>query len=220
MATEKFDVRDRFTNEVKFTAEIECAPDAAPSIKLGLAIVWGYRNKKDLSCANMAGANMADAYMAGANMAGANMAGANMAGANMADAYMAGANMAGANMADAYMAGANMADAYMADANMAGANMAGAKWSAGIILKRAPVQISGLGPWMITLLDHHMQIGCELHSFADWQGFDDRRIAAMDGSKALRFWKQNKDAILALAAADGRGPEAVQPESTSEEKSK
>ena len=40
-----------------------------------------------------------------------------------------------------------------------------------------------------------------IESFA----FDDARIAAMDGRHALRFWRQYKTALLALAAADGRG---------------
>jgi len=119
----KFDVKNRYTGDVQFTAEIECDDNADMSIKLGLAIQWGYKNKKPLEGANMEGANMAGANMAGANMAGANMAGANMEGAYMAGANMEGANMAGANMAVANMAVANMAGANMARANMAGANM-------------------------------------------------------------------------------------------------
>jgi len=115
----KFDVKNRYTGDVQFTAEIECDDNADMSIKLGLAIQWGYKNKKPLEGANMEGANMAGANMADANMAGANMEGANMARANMAVANMEGANMAGANMAGANMAGANMAGANMAVANMA-----------------------------------------------------------------------------------------------------
>ena len=84
----KFDVLNRYTGEVQFTAEIECDENERESIKLGLAIQWGYKNKKDLRCANMA-----RAYMAGANMADAYMAGANMADANMAGAYMARASL-------------------------------------------------------------------------------------------------------------------------------
>ena len=91
-----------------------------------------------------------------------------------------------------------------AGANLTGANLTGAKWRDGITINRAPLQLSGLH-WMVYILDDHMQIGCELHSLADWSAFDDARILQMDGRDALRFWRAKKAALLALAAADGRG---------------
>ena len=57
----KQDIINRFSGTVMFTAEIECAPDALPSIKLGLAV----------QVAVKAGAYLAGAYLAGANLAGA-----------------------------------------------------------------------------------------------------------------------------------------------------
>ena len=59
----KYDVLNRFTGEVQFTADIDCDENELTSIKLGLAIQWGYKNKKNLARANMEGA-----YMARANM--------------------------------------------------------------------------------------------------------------------------------------------------------
>lgn len=103
----------------------------------------------------------------------------------------------------AYLARANLAYANLAGAYLEGANLAGAKWRDGVIINRAPLQISGLH-WTVYILDTHMQIGCELHSLADWATFDDRRIAEMDGRDALRFWKAHKTALLALAESDGR----------------
>ena len=143
------------------------------------------------------------AVASGANLAGANMAGANMAGANMAGAYLPSANMAGANMADA-----NMAGAYLPGANMAGANMTGAKWRDGIVINKHPIQLFGLH-WRVTILDAHMQIGCELHTLADWAAYDDARIAQMDGREALRFWRAHKDVLLGLAKSAGRGVDEV-----------
>ena len=92
----KQEILNRFSGEVIFTAEIECAADELPSIKLGLAV----------KAAVKARANLADAYLAGANLAGANLADAYLAGANLADADLAGANLARADLA-----GANLADA-------------------------------------------------------------------------------------------------------------
>src|SRR5574341_1437159 len=139
------------------------------------------------------------AVEARANLADANLAGASLAGAYLVGAYLAGANLADANLADANLAGASLAGAYLADANLAGA-----KWRDGIVLKRAPLYIHGLY-WAVVILDDHMQVGCELHSLAEWREFDDARIVEMDGKSALRFWRAHKSALLALAESDGRG---------------
>ena len=97
---EKFEVRNRFTNAVQFTAEISVTPDMTYSVKLGLAVKWAVK----------ADANLADAYLAGANLAGAYLAGANLAGANLARANLARANLARAYLADAYLADAKSAE--------------------------------------------------------------------------------------------------------------
>ena len=101
----KFDVTNRFTGAVQFTAEIDCDENASVSIKLGLAVKWAVKAGADL-----ADANLADAYLARANLAGANLAGADLAGANLAHADLARANLAGANLAGANLARANLID--------------------------------------------------------------------------------------------------------------
>ena len=110
-----------------------------------------------------------------------------------------------ANLRYADLSGANLSDA-----NLSGANLSGAKWN-GIIINRAPLQITIPNQWPIFILDDHMQIGCELHTLADWRQFDNARIVAMDGRSALAFWRKYKDVLLAMATADGRGitPEAA-----------
>ncbi len=118
----KFEVFNRFTGQVQFTAEIDSAADAPRSVKLGLAVKWAVKTR-----ANLAGANLSDAYLAGANLADANLADAYLAGANLSDAYLAGANLAGAYLADANLADANLAGANLAGANLADAYLAGAK---------------------------------------------------------------------------------------------
>ena len=95
-------------------------------------------------------------------------------------------------------------------ANLSRAYLSDATWR-GIKITRAPLQLYGLH-WTVVVLDAHMQIGCELHPLADWAAFDDARICAMDGRHALRFWRANKAALLALAAADGRGVTAAEAE--------
>ena len=129
--------------------------------------------------------------------------GAYLAGANLADANMTGAYLTGANLTGAYLAGANLADANLTDANMTGA-----KWRDGIVINKHPIQLFGLR-WRVTILDAHMQIGCELHTLADWAAYDDARIAQMAGREALRFWRAHKDVLLGLAKSAGRGVDEV-----------
>jgi hypothetical protein len=64
---EQYPIKNRWSGETIYEAEISCSPDTLPSIKLGLAV----------KAALKAGANLADANLAGANLAGANLAGAN-----------------------------------------------------------------------------------------------------------------------------------------------
>jgi hypothetical protein len=122
----KHDILNRFTGDVQFTAEIDCAEDAPIPLKIGLSVKWAIQNDANLADANLADAYLADANLADANLAGANLADAYLAGANLAYANLAGAYLAGANLADANLAGANLADAYLAGANLAYANLAGA----------------------------------------------------------------------------------------------
>jgi len=51
----KFEIKNRFTSEVQFTAEIE--DSGLSSINIGLAVKWGIKNNANLSGANLSGAN-------------------------------------------------------------------------------------------------------------------------------------------------------------------
>ena len=128
----------------------------------------------------------------------------NLAGVNLAFADLAGADLARAYLVDANLVGANLVGANLVDANLVDANLVGAKWSGNITLTRAPLQIYGLR-YSVTILDAHMQIGCKLHTLAEWEAFDDASIVAMDGKDALTFWRAHKGALLAMAKSDGRG---------------
>ena len=170
-----------------------------------------------LEAANLSDANLSDAYLSGANLRGANLRGAylsdaNLSGANLSDANLSGANLrdanlSGANLSDAYLRDANLSDANLIDANLRDANLRDAKWG-NITISRSPLHVSIPNEWAIAILDTHMQIGCELHSLSEWAAFDDSRIAQMDGRHALRFWRQYKAVLLAMAAADNRGVSA------------
>ncbi len=122
----KFDVLNRYTGAVKFTAEIDCEDDAPRSLKLRLAVLWAVKNNVSLAGANLTGANLAGVYLAGVNLAGVYLAGANLTGANLTGANLTGANLAGANLAGVYLAGVNLAGVNLVGVYLAGANLTGA----------------------------------------------------------------------------------------------
>ncbi len=172
-------IKSRFTGSVLF--ELDCG-----SLKLCLeaAVEDG---------ANLDGAYLHDADLHGAYLRGANLDGADLDGADLRGADLRGADLRGADLDGAYLHGADLRGAYLRDAN----------YGDGIPMTKPPLQVFGLA-WSVLILDAHMEIGCELHPLADWAGFDNERIAIMDGAKALRFWNVNKEPLLALARTNGR----------------
>jgi hypothetical protein len=82
----KFEVRNRFSGAVQFTAEIECDEGASTSIKLGLAVRWAIKSRADLS-----GADLSGAYLSGADLSGAYLSGADLSGADLSGADLSGA---------------------------------------------------------------------------------------------------------------------------------
>ena len=79
----KFDIKNRWTGKVQFTAEIDCDESEATSVKIGLAVKWAVEVRANLAGAYLAGANLARAYLADADLADAYLAGANLAGAKI-----------------------------------------------------------------------------------------------------------------------------------------
>jgi uncharacterized protein YjbI with pentapeptide repeats len=129
----KFNVTNRFSGSIQFTAQIDCADDAPLSFKLGLAVRWAIKS----------GANLSGAYLSGAYLSGANLSGANLSGAYLSGANLSGANLSGANLSGAYLSRANLSGAYLSGANLSGANLSGADLS-GADLSRANLSRANL----------------------------------------------------------------------------
>jgi hypothetical protein len=100
---EKFEVRNRWTGEVQFTAEIETTPLMTPRVKLGLAVRWGYEN----------GAVLRDADLSGADLRGAVLRGADLRDAVLRDAVLRGADLRGADLRGAVLSGADLRGAVL-----------------------------------------------------------------------------------------------------------
>ena len=97
----KFDVLNRYTGSVQFTAEIDCDEGAYNSIKLGLSVIWAVNAKANLNRASLIGANLNRANLIGANLDGANLDGASLIGVNLNGVNLNGASLIGASLTGA-----------------------------------------------------------------------------------------------------------------------
>jgi uncharacterized protein YjbI with pentapeptide repeats len=174
----KFDVFNRFSGAVQFTAEIDCPLDASPSLKLELAVKWAIKE-----CADLGGADLRGADLRGADLRGANLGGADLRGANLYGADLGGANLYGADLRGA---------------NLRGANLRGANLRSNQKCSIPPVFFLG-GSYDVMITDAHIKIGCQVHLSAEWRAFKPSDIEAFGGDPAE--WKLFKPAILALAKA-------------------
>ncbi|SKA84718.1 Pentapeptide repeat-containing protein, partial [Prosthecobacter debontii] len=73
----QFTIHNRWTNEIKCTAEIECSEDTPRSIKLGLAVRWAVKNSINLRAADLRDANLRAADLRAADLRDANLSAAN-----------------------------------------------------------------------------------------------------------------------------------------------
>ena len=100
MTIEKYEVTNRWTGAVQFTAEIAVTPDMSPNVKLGLAVQWGVENRAYLRDADLRNAYLRNAYLRGANLRGADLRGADLRNADLGNAYLRDAGLGGAKGAE------------------------------------------------------------------------------------------------------------------------
>ncbi|WP_407488324.1 pentapeptide repeat-containing protein [Acinetobacter baumannii] len=203
--TQKFEIKNRWTEEVLFTCDVPDGMESGMIARHALesAIADGANLRgADLRGADLRGADLRDADLRGADLRGADLRDADLSCADLSCADLRGAdlscaNLRGADLRDADLScadlscanlrGADLSCADLSCANLRGADLRGAKAAPLIVYGlRWNVIISGLGK---------MRIGCQEHSVEDWKSFDDARITRMD-SEALEFWNQHKSMLL------------------------
>jgi len=123
-----FNVLNRWTGKVQFTAEIDCAENTPYRVKLGLAIRWGVKNDADLSGADLSGAVLSGADLSGAVLSGAVLRGAVLRGAVLSDADLSDADLSGAVLSGAVLRGAVLRGAVLSGAVLRGDKLI--KWIA------------------------------------------------------------------------------------------
>ena len=78
-STEPFEVRNRWSGKVQFTAQIEAG--LSWHLKIGAAIKWAFSGGADLRGAALSGADLRDADLRGADLRDAVLSGADLRGA-------------------------------------------------------------------------------------------------------------------------------------------
>ena len=122
----KFEIKNRFTGDVQFTAEIDCDDAASIGVKIGLAVRWACRHGADLrgavlrdavlSDAVLSGADLSDADLRDADLRGAVLSGADLRDADLRDAVLSGADLRGAVLRGAVHSDADLRVAVLSDA--------------------------------------------------------------------------------------------------------
>ena len=207
-----FEIRNRRTNEVQVTAQIDCAPDAPESVKLGLAVLWAVKEKADLpgadlswadlreadlreadlSEADLSEADLSEANLRGADLSGANLRWADLSGADLCEANLRGADLRGANLSGANLSGANLSGANLRWADLSGADLCEANLR-GADLRGANLRGANLS-------------GANL-SGADLTGANLRgakNIDSMVMPDGLTFAEYTRDVVPALLTAGGK----------------
>ncbi|WP_430614365.1 pentapeptide repeat-containing protein [Acinetobacter baumannii] len=198
--TQKFEIKNRFTEEVLFTCDVpegmESGMIARHALESAIADGANLRGA-DLFGADLFGADLRGADLRGADLRGADLFGADLFGANLRVADLRGANLRGADLFGADLFGADLRGADLFGANLRGADLFGANLRGADLrgAKAAPLIVYGLR-WNVIISGlGKMRIGCQEHSVEDWKSFDDARITRMD-SEALEFWNQHKSMLL------------------------
>ncbi len=106
----KFEIKNRWTGDVQFTADIECDDNTSVGIKIGLSVKWAIKNKVSLRAADLRAANLSDANLSAANLSAANLSAANLSAANLSDANLSAANLRAAKLRAANLSAAKNAD--------------------------------------------------------------------------------------------------------------
>ena len=163
----KFEVKNRWSGEVQFTAEIEADDTTSLSVKIGLAVKWAVKSRADLSGADLSGADLSGADLSRAYLSRADLSGADLSGADLSRAYLSRADLSGAylsraDLSGAYLSGAYLSGAYLSGAYLSGAYLSGAYLSgaylSGAYLSRADLsgaylsRAKGVNPHLCTPL--------------------------------------------------------------------
>jgi len=144
--------------------------------------------------ANLRSANLSYANLRYADLRYADLRSADLRYANLSSADLSSANLSSADLRSANLRYADLSSANLSSADLRYADLSSARYWA-CRGNNKTIKTIHCDIYDIAYTDKVLQIGCEQHDILDWFKFDDDRIQAMDGDKALSFWKIWKSII-------------------------
>ena len=107
VVTIKFDILNRLSGDIQFTADIDCAATTTRAVKVGRAVLWGLKNNADLQGADLWGADLQGADLQVADLQGANLSSATLSDAKLWSADLSRADLRAADLSGTELRGAN-----------------------------------------------------------------------------------------------------------------
>ena len=114
----EYQIENRFTRQVQFTANIDADEKSSIHFKIGLAVKWAIKNGVDLYGADLSGADLSGADLRSADLRSADLSGADLSGANLRHTYLRNTDLNGADLRYA-----NLRLTSLSGADLRGANL-------------------------------------------------------------------------------------------------
>jgi hypothetical protein len=112
----KFDILNRFTGKVQFTADIDCKEDEEKPVKIGMAVKWAIHHNIDLCYTDLRGADLRNSNLRNVNLCHINFRDVNFYGADLRNANLYNSDLRNANLcADLHYANLHYTDLRGAD---------------------------------------------------------------------------------------------------------
>ena len=156
----KFDVLNKWTGKVQFTAEIDCDINTNLSWKLRLAIIWAIKNDANLSGADLRGADLSYAVLSNADLSYAVLS-----YADLSCAVLRGADLSYADLSYAVLRGVDLSNTDLSNAVLSNANLSGAAM---------------IGTVLIGAENHNYMICPEQGSFQAWKKLSNGHVALLE----------------------------------------
>lgn len=96
----------------------------------------------------------------------------------------------------------SMTNALMSTIDFSGSKLNHVKWR-DTFINSPPLIIDGIEYPIVALDNGYMHVGCELNTYDWFWNTDEKYSAAMEGLKARRFWKKNKQWIFDMLKVRG-----------------
>ena len=95
-----------------------------------------------------------------------------------------------------------LGEAMLSTVDFTGSTLENVDWR-GTPINSAPIIIDGIEYPIVALDNGHMHVGCEYNTYEWFYNTDEKHSARMEGLRARRFWKRNKQWLFSLLEARG-----------------